>query len=648
MNKRIVGSIALAAAGIVTVAACSSSHSSSTGTSTGNSSGSAITMAGAIGQIPASSGSQNAGTITWGMTAGAVPDSIFPIVNSSDNSVFNTQSFQYEFWRPLYWYVDGTEAKIDPTESLANPPTYSNGDKTVTITLKGTYKWSNGNPVTSDDIAFDIDLIKAALKESPANWASYVPGNFPDDLASMSEPNSNTLVLNLTGAVNPGWFYEDLLAAGPITPLPSLAWAKTSVGGSIIPASQWNAGGTAGLKVDEQIYNFLGGPTGSQNTDVKTYGTNPLWQVVDGPYKISAFNASNGGFTMVPNDTYAGPHAPHMSTIVAETFTSTAAQFNALKAGSLDVGNVDNQDAPQLQSLTRTGYAYFGMPDFGDNTSNFNFKDQTGHFGAIASQLYFREAMAHLQDQEGWINAFMFKSGDQAFGPLPQYPTSPYDPSNAKINPYPYSVSDAVALLKSHGWTINPQGTDVCSDAGTGANQCGAGIPAGTKLAFGFIYDTSSPQLVEQQAQNLAESAKQAGIEITLSGQTFNALLQKFFDPSGPADYNTWAMNDIGGETDVPYPTTFGEYNTGGPSNVGDYSDPTMDNLIHQSVYGSNASAVENEASFLATNVPALFQPNPDYIWAWKTSVGSTEPSALESLTQYFLQPEFWYLTTKS
>ena len=69
---------------------------------------------------------------------------------------------------------------------------------------------------------------------------------------------------------------------------------------------------------------------------------------------------------------------------------------------------------------------------------------------------------------------------------------------------------------------------------------------------------------------------------------------------------------------------------------------------MHQSVYGSDPTAVTNEASWLATNVPAMFQPNPDYIWAWKTSVSSSDPDALESLTQYYLQPEFWYLTSKS
>ena len=48
--------------------------------------------------------------------------------------------------------------------SIANPPVYSNGDKTVTISLKSSYKWSNGQPITANDMLFFIDLVKAAIK----------------------------------------------------------------------------------------------------------------------------------------------------------------------------------------------------------------------------------------------------------------------------------------------------------------------------------------------------------------------------------------------------------------------------------------------------------------------------------------------------
>jgi peptide/nickel transport system substrate-binding protein len=626
-KKYIVG-LALAVASVTALAACSSS-SSSTSTTSG-----VTTVAGGIGGVPAAgTPSGKAGTITWSELPGATPNWILPIPTSALNSVYNSFTFQWEMWRPLYWTVNGVTAEVVPSMSPANLPVYSNGNKTVTITLKG-WKWSNGTPITANDILFNIDLIKAGIKEAPSNWASYVPGHFPDDLVSTSEPNASTLVLNLSGAVNPSWFTDNYLGQGPIVPMPSTVWAKTSANGPIL--TNWNTDPS----VATAIFNFLT----AQSKDVSTYATNPLWQTVDGPYKLSAYNATTGGFTMVPNPTYGGPHATPQSTFVGVPFTSDTALFNAIKAGSLDVGYVPPDDVPQLSALSRTGYAYFGIPEFGMTFANYNFMDKTGDFNNIIAQLYVRQALAHLVDDAGWISAFMHGAGGTAYGPIPAVPQSPYLPSNATSDPYPFSVQSAINLLKAHGWTVNPGGTDVCSTAGTGASDCGAGIPAGTKLAFNYIYSTA-PALIGQQASDFVSQASKAGVHITLSSSNFDYMIANYIDPAAPANENKWAMMDFGGETLDPYPTTFGLFNTGGSDQIGDYSNPTADSLINDSISGGDPAAVKNEASFLTTDQPVQFQPNPDVIWAWKTNVSATEPEALQNLTQYYATPEFWYLT---
>ena len=623
-GKKRIGGLALAVASITALAACSSSSSSSSSTTT---TPGVTTQPGSIGGIPAAgTPSGTAGSITFGFAPNDSPNWILPITNAADNSVYNTFDFGWQLWRPLYYTFDGSTPTVDQTLSVADPPVWSNGDKTVSITLKP-WKWSNGQTLSSKDLEFTFDETKAAVKASPANWADYTPGYFPDTIASMSTPSASTLVVNLTKTVNPTFLEEDIINNG-IMPV---AWAKDSANGPTLDFT--NPANAA------KIFSFLN----AQSKSLSTYATNPLWQDVYGPYKLSSYNATTGAFTMVPNPSYSGPHVTPMSDFVGVPFTSDAAQFNAIKAGSIDISVVPPEDAPEISTLKALGYNYFGLPSYGDYFVTYNFSDKTGDFNNIVAQLYFRQAMQHLEDQAGQIKAYLNGDGSPGYTAIAVYPQTSFLPASAATNPYPFSVSDAISILKANGWNVVPNGTDTCAKPGTGAGECGAGIPAGTKLAFNDIYNTVSPYT--QEDEDLASDAKQAGIEITLSGSNFNYIIQNYNDAASPANDSKWALEDFGGYSFSTYPTAFGVFNTGGSGQLGDYSSPQADALINASVSSPNPSAVTNELSYYETNLPVLWQPVRDHIYAWKTNISSSDPSALENLTQYAATPEFWYLT---
>ena len=625
-GKKRIGGLALAVASVTALAACSSSSSSPTSTST---TPGGTTVPGSIGSIPAAgTPSGTAGSITFGLRPGSSPNWILPMPTAASNTVYNDFTFEWESWRPLYFAPDGATATVDQNLSVANAPVWSNDDKTMSITLKP-WKWSNGQTVSSKDLLFSLDEITAAIKLSPANWANYTPGHYPDTVTSMSAPNATTVVVNMKSPVNPTWMEEDIL--GTISLFPAAEWAKDSASGPTLDFTN--------LSNAEKIYTFLS----NQSKSVSTYATNPLWQDVYGPYKISAYNPTTGGFTMVPNTAYSGPHNNPMSNFVGVPFTSDAAQFNAIKAGSVDMSLVPPEDAPEISSLKGVGYNYFGLPSAGSYFVVYNFADKTGDFNNIVSQLYFRQAMQHLEDQAGQIKAYLNGAGDPAYGPVPIYPQSPYIPADATTNPYPFSVTDAMNSLKANGWTVTANGTDTCAHAGTAPGDCGSGIPAGTKLAFNLIYNTNSPYT--QEVEDLASNAKAAGIEITLSGSNFNYIIQNYNDTASPANESKWAMADFGGFSNSTYPTQFGSLNTGGSGQLGNYSNTTADSLINASISGSNPNAVKNEASFLTSNLPFLWQPVRDQIWAWKTNISASDPTAFENLTQFVATPEFWFLT---
>jgi peptide/nickel transport system substrate-binding protein len=583
---------------------------------------------GGFGAIPAQSGTPHGGVVSVAESPGSKPNWILPIATVAAEAVSNVLDFDYLMWRPLYWPDEGVSAAIDPALSLARAPTWSNGGRTATITMNTAYKWSGGRPVTAQDVAFDIDLIRAAIKENPANWADYQPGLFPDDLASVSTPDQDTLVLTLKSPVNPSWFYSDELEA--LQPMPAYAWARAAAGGPIL-----NFTDPANAK---KIYDYLV----SQENATSSWSANPLWQLVDGPFRLSSFDQDTGAYTMTSNRSYGGPSSHQITALEGVPFNTESDEFNALLAGSVDVGMVPADDVTQVPQLRSDGYNVFGYPDFGWSYALYNFKDATGNFDHIVAQLYFRQAMAHLQNQPAYIKAFMGGAGSPDYGPVPPLPASQYTPRDA-ADTYPFSLATAKSLLAGHGWRVVPGGTDTCIDPGAGAGQCGGGIPKGTRLAFNLVY-YNGLALIQQEVTALAAEARQAGISITLTASSFLNILEDDDDATAPANDDKWAMEDFGNYTQVVYPTTITVFNTDGAYNIGGYSDPKADSLINASVTSANPDAVTAEAAYLTAQQSALFQPNADVVVAWKKSL-SGPPDSFANLSQYYLTPESWYFT---
>ncbi len=618
---------ALALVGATALAACGSS-STSPSTSLG--------PAGAYGKVPAeATGTQHAGVVTVAAPPNTSANWILPLVTGADNSVFTVLDFDYQMYRPLFWTNNGVSPTYNASMSLADVPKWSNGDKTVSVTLKSNYKWSNGQPITSQNVLFWYDEMKAAVAISPANWAGYTPGlGIPDEVSSITAPNASTFVITLKKAVNPSWFDWDEI--GSIQPWP-LSW-ETAAGKGLTFTNPTDA---------KKIYNYVS----AASSKLSTYATNPLWQVVDGPYKLTSFNSTNGAFTMVPNKSYGGPESKAPPTVKLVPFTSDTAELNAVKAGSVDVGYVPTTNIAELSGIEKgsPGYNAFGYPTFGWTYIAYNFKDTTGSFDKIIGQLYIRQALAHLEDEAGYIKAFLGGAGGQAYGPVPSIPATSFTPSNALTDPYPFSLSDAETLLKDHGWTVVPHGTDTCSKPGTASDECGAGIPAGTKLSWTLYYGTS-PLSISQEVTAWASEAADAGIQIHLTSSNFDYMVENYNDPAAPKNDSKWAMEDFGGFTDSTYPTTFGVFNSAGSANLGGYDDPMADSLITASISSSNPTAVKNEASYLTAQQPGLFQPNPDAggngscVIVWQKGLSGT-PDSFENLTQFLLTPEFWFFT---
>ncbi len=235
------------------------------------------------------------GTATYAEQAATPPNDIFPMAALAYFSVSNISQFSELMYRLLYWFGQHGMVTLNRSLSLADPPVYSKGGQPVTIKLKN-YQWSDGTPVTSRDVEFWMNVLKAAVKANPTNCGGYSPGDFPDNVASASYPDSRTIVFHLTKPYSSYFYtYNELIQ---ITPIPQHVWDKTSDGQEVGDYDLNPSGALA-------VYNYLN----NAGAQVGTFATNPLWRVADGPWKLKSFT-TDGDAVFVPNPNYSGPVKP--------------------------------------------------------------------------------------------------------------------------------------------------------------------------------------------------------------------------------------------------------------------------------------------------------------------------------------------------
>jgi peptide/nickel transport system substrate-binding protein len=569
----------------------------------------------------ATSGASTPTSATWAEPPMATPDFILPFYPAQLCSVDNVEQFQFLMYRPLYWFGKGATAGLDSSLSVGNAPTFSDGGKTVTISLK-TYKFANGETVNGKDVQFFMNMYHA----EKANFCGYVPNLFPDNVTNVTN-TGNSVTITFNQAYNQHWIIYNELSQ--ITPMPA-AWDVTAAGaasGSGGCAS--SAYGSAGDAACGKVYTFLANAAGfnpnnpsAANNSLSTYATNPLWQVVDGPWKLSAFNP-DGQVTFVPNPTYSGPVKPTLKKFTEVPYTADSAEFNALVGGNLSVGYVPANDLasgttnplkagannPRLSS----NYDLAALYTFGINYFPYNFSSNGGNntVGKVFSQLYIRQAMQDLVDQPLYIKKIFKGYAVPTYGPVPVLPANNYATTVEKTNPYPYSLSKAKSLLTSNGWKVVANGTDTCIKPGTASGDCGAGIPAGTPLKFTEQYSTGVETTTQEVTAEKASWAA-AGINVTLAGASFNTVIGNAIAcPKGCS----WELQNWGGGwTFAPdyYPSGEDLFSLGSVANYGDYNDATNQRLI-EATDDTNVSLSTWE-NYLAKQLPDVFQPNQAYV----------------------------------
>ena len=440
-------------------------------------------------------------TATFAELPGAQPNYILPLASLQYFSVSNLSQFQFLMYRPLYWFGQNGTVALNDSLSLADPPVYVADGKSVVITLKG-WKWSDGTQITARDVQFWQNLVTA----NKDNWAGYSPGEYPDNVLSTTISPTNPLQITFNLSQTYGSYFFTYNELSQITPLPQHVWDKESATGAVGNYDTTPAGAQA-------VFKYLD----AQSKSISTYDTDPLWQVVSGPWKLKSMDTA-GSVSMVPNTAYSGPVKPTLKQFNEVPYTKDTAEFDELKAATsptnttVDYGYLPPQDSPEKSTLDNT-YKY--APWTGWQITYFpeNFTNPTS--GPIFNQLYFRQAMQDLVDQNTFINKAFFGNAYPTYGPVPVKPTSNFVDSFEKSNPYPYSPINSGLPAAGQRLDGQPGRHEHLHQPGDRHRPVRRGRPAGAKASFSLQYVSGVPALDQEMAQFKSDFAL-AGIAIDL------------------------------------------------------------------------------------------------------------------------------------
>jgi peptide/nickel transport system substrate-binding protein len=350
----------------------------------------------------------------------------------------------------------------------------------------------------------------------------------------------------------------------------------------------------------------------------------------------------------VPNPKYSGPIKPRLAKFEEVPFTSDATESIGLGAAGpqkIDVGYLPQQDAPPkpagaaVGSNPVPGYRLSPWYTWGISYFVVNLQSTTGN-GPIIRQLYFRQALEDLVNQEAVIKDLLRGYGTVTLGPVGNTPVTRYlSPALRSGNPFLYNPAAAKNLLTSHGWKVVPNGITTCADP----SKCGPGVKLNQPMTFTMPYTTGIGWLTAEMAQ-LKSNASLAGIKISLQPRASGVVTAMAVGNCVVAKIPcNWDMADWGGGwTYGPDYEPTGEtlFMCGAVANSGGYCDKTNDALIQKTLTSDNLQAMYTWQDYLSGQLPVIWQAQPA---GQLTEVANNLKGVTPQSPTLTINPENWY-----
>jgi peptide/nickel transport system substrate-binding protein len=331
------------------------------------------------------------------------PDSLLPYLTNETHSHIVDQAL----WAPL-WYGDNQGVLHS---GIADLPTPQNGYiaqdlKSLTIHLRFGLRWSDGSPITADDVAFSFNLYSNPDYANTFGFPTTDPRD-PNGFVGATKVDNSTVKLS---------FKNPFVAS-----IAALADGASSV----IP-----------MKVFGSI----------KAADIGKSPENFMPSVTSGPFKVSD-RVQGDHLTLVPNPNYYQPGRPFLSQLTFKIIPDQTTILTALQAGKvdaswfLDVTKLDSYKAIQ-------GYTTATDPNpAGYEVLAFNLTNP------ILADINVRKALTMSLNRADLITKLYKGAAKQTCDD--HSGTVFHEPD---LTCYPYDPNAAKQLLDQDGWTMGSDG----------------------------------------------------------------------------------------------------------------------------------------------------------------------------------------------
>ncbi|MCI0554601.1 MAG: peptide ABC transporter substrate-binding protein [Anaerolineae bacterium] len=362
----------------------------------------------------------------------------------------------------------------------AELPTISEDQKTVTWKLREGLKWSDGEPLTSDDIKFTWEAVS-----NPDSGAYNATAGF-DLIESIETPDDLTAIVQYS---EPFVGYLGQFSA------------------SVLPRHATGA--------PEEMTTW-------------EYNTKP---VVAGPFVVTDWR-SGESITMERNLNYYEAGKPYLDQLIFRIVPEPAAQTALVKQGEAHVHLWPGEEKAEYDSLMAGTAAQVLVPGIWNMTIDFNLS-KPGDDDPSASEphpilgdIRVRQAISHAIDYDTLINDVLNGQVSPSTNPF-MYGWYQCDLPRM----YGFDVEKAKQLLTEAGWVEGPDGIRVAEGAMFAED--------GARLSLELQGYTSFEPL-ERTEQFIVENLKAVGIEANIQNYDFSIIFGSFSDgsPRMTGDYD--------------------------------------------------------------------------------------------------------------